>query len=133
MATTPRRCLPFVDDTRLIPVKSELGTSTVSIATNCATSSNLGSNAGSVSDEVAGQASGRRRRHPTEVDELRARMLLQGFPLPDLTPKENERLFSSLLHRRRLPLVLARAGFDEQDYTYALDRLRQQRRRQQRQ
>lgn len=47
----------------------------------------------------------RRRRTPYEADILRARLVREGYPLPDLTLEENERYWVSLVsHRRRAHL-----------------------------
>ena len=44
---------------------------------------------------------GRHRRSPVEADALRARMIAEGYPLGDLTMRENHRIWVSLTQRRR--------------------------------
>lgn len=53
------------------------------------------------------------RRSPQEADALRARMVREGYPLADLTPKENERLWMSLTQRRRWDKLQALTGLDD--------------------
>lgn len=53
------------------------------------------------------------RRSPEQADRLRARMLREGYPLGDLTHKENERLWLSLTQRRRWDKLQALTGWDD--------------------
>jgi hypothetical protein len=70
---------------------------------------------------------GARRRTWEEMDALRAQMLLHGYPLAELRPAENERVWSSLVQRRRIPQVLALLGWSEGELQAALQRVRAQR------
>jgi hypothetical protein len=70
---------------------------------------------------------GARRRSWEEMDALRARMLRHGYPLAELRPAENERVWSSLMQRRRIPQVLALLGWSEGALQQAIQRIRTQR------
>lgn len=78
-------------------------------------------------ETVPGQGPQRRRRTPEEADALRARLVREGYPLPDLTHEENERIWMSLVARRRRPHVLRLLGMTESQIEGAIGRLRTQR------
>jgi hypothetical protein len=61
------------------------------------------------------------------MDTLRAQMLQQGYPLAELRPAENERVWSSLVQRRRTPQVLALLGWNEDELQRAIAQIRTQR------
>jgi hypothetical protein len=68
-----------------------------------------------------------RRRSWEEMDALRAKMLLYGYPLAELRSAENERVWSSLVQCRRIPQVLALLGWSEGELQGAIQRVRTQR------
>ena len=68
-----------------------------------------------------------RRRSPEEADQLRARMILEGYPLPDLTSRENEQFWWSLVGQRRRPHLLALVGMTDDELRTATDRVRRKR------
>ena len=70
---------------------------------------------------------GRGRRSPEQMDVRRAQMLSQGYPLADLTEKENERVFGSLIEKRRQAQVLDLLGWTADQYETALRGVRRQR------
>ena len=53
------------------------------------------------------------RRRWEAVDILRARMLQEGYPLADLTPQENRRVWVSLAQRRRRSQLQVILGWDD--------------------
>ena len=68
-----------------------------------------------------------KRRTPEEADQLRARMIREGYPLLDLTPRENEQFWWTLVNQRRRPQLLALLGITYDELHAALDRVRRQR------
>jgi hypothetical protein len=67
-----------------------------------------------------------RRRTWEEMDALRAQMLRHGYPLAELRSAENERVWSSLVQRRRIPQVLKLLGWSEGELQAAIQRARTQ-------
>jgi hypothetical protein len=67
------------------------------------------------------------RRTPEQADVLRAAMLTQGYPLGELSEKENERVFASLVERRRQPQVLTLLHWTPEQYDAAVKQVRRQR------
>jgi hypothetical protein len=61
------------------------------------------------------------------MDQLRAAMLTQGYPLAEVDLRTNEHLFKSLVERRRQAQVLALLGWSAEHYTQALQMVRRQR------
>ena len=53
------------------------------------------------------------RRTPIEADQLRARMIREGYPLGDLTTKENNRMWVTLTQRRRWPQLQQMTGMTD--------------------
>ena len=53
------------------------------------------------------------RRTPIEADQLRARMIREGYPLGDLTTKENNRMWVTLTQRRRWPQLQQVTGMTD--------------------
>lgn len=54
-------------------------------------------------------------------------MIRDGYPLPDLTPRENEQFWWTLVNQRRRPQLLALLGMSDDELRMALNRVRQQR------
>lgn len=71
--------------------------------------------------------SARGRRTPEQMDVLRVQMLTAGYPLAELSEKENERVWGSLIEKRRQSQVLALLSWTPAQYDEALKRVRQQR------
>lgn len=69
----------------------------------------------------------RSRRTPEQMDVLRVQMLAEGYPLAELSEKENERVWGSLIEKRRQAQVLALLSWSSAQYDEALKRVRQQR------
>lgn len=79
-------------------------------------------------DESDGAVNGGKgRRSFEQMDLLRARMLSEGYPLAELSDAENERVFQSLVQKRRQPQVLEQLNWDEGRYEAALRQVRTQR------
>lgn len=70
----------------------------------------------------------KRRRSFEEMDALRADMLTQGYPVAQVSEKENERIFQTLVERRRQSFVLGILNWTPEQYDQALTQLRRQRR-----
>lgn len=58
---------------------------------------------------------------------LRARLVREGYPLPDLTPEENERYWASLVSRRRRAHLRQLLDMTDTDIDAEVARLRTQR------
>ncbi len=71
--------------------------------------------------------SARGRRTPEQMDLLRVQMLTAGYPLAELSEKENERVWGSLIEKRRQAQVLALLSWSPAQYDEALKWVRQQR------
>lgn len=83
---------------------------------------------GETGDESDGAGnSGKGRRSFEQMDLLRARMLSEGYPLAELSDAENERVFQSLVQKRRQPQVLEQLNWDESRYEAVLRQVRTQR------
>ncbi|MGZ3602400.1 MAG: hypothetical protein ACXWQ5_22790, partial [Ktedonobacterales bacterium] len=84
----------------------------------------------SATDEEDGEAdeggSARGRRTPEQMDVLRVQMLTEGYSLAELSEKENERVWGSLIEKRRQAQVLALLSWSPAQYDEALKRVRQQ-------
>jgi hypothetical protein len=63
------------------------------------------------------------RRSPAEADVLRARMLREGYPLRDLTRKENEWVWISLTQGRRWDHLHQLTGMDRAQFRARLREL----------
>jgi hypothetical protein len=61
------------------------------------------------------------------MDALRAQMALQGYALPDLTPKERERVWYSLAGKRRRTQLAAALELDEDAIEVLIATVRQER------
>jgi hypothetical protein len=61
------------------------------------------------------------------MDQLRAAMLMQGYPLVEVDLRSNEHVFKSLVERRRQAQVLALLGWTGEQYAQALQTVRRQR------
>jgi hypothetical protein len=61
------------------------------------------------------------------MDRLRARMVREGYPLPDLIPEVNERVWYSLAGRRRRPQLQALLGLRDDEIDAQVRSLRAQR------
>jgi DNA-binding CsgD family transcriptional regulator len=61
------------------------------------------------------------------MDALRAQMALQGYTLPDLTPKERERVWYSLAGKRRRRQLAAALQLDEAAINALVAHVRQER------
>jgi len=61
------------------------------------------------------------------MDALRAQMALQGYALPDLTPKERERVWYSLAGKRRRAQLAAALQLDEEAIDTLVASVRQDR------
>jgi hypothetical protein len=68
-----------------------------------------------VGDDTPSSSSQRVRRSPVEMDRLRARMIQAGYPLAELTRKENDRVWQSLTQRRRWPQLVRLTGMSDTD------------------
>ena len=68
------------------------------------------------------------RRTPEEADALRARMVREGYPLAELSARENEQFWWSLVGRRRRPLLLSLVHMSETELERGIERVRRQRR-----
>lgn len=79
-------------------------------------------------DIAAARARLRWRRTPEEADTLRARLVREGYPLSDLTARENEQFWWSLVGRRRRGQLLTLLGIADTELEVAIDRVRRQRR-----
>jgi hypothetical protein len=85
----------------------------------------VGSDTASTAAGTAASANSVRthRRTWEEMDRLRARMVREGFPLPELTATENERVWRSLTGRRRRPQLQALLGISDGQIDQALARM----------
>ena len=54
-------------------------------------------------------------------------MIREGYPLLDLTPRENEQFWWTLVNQRRRPQLLALLQMTDDKLCAALDRVRRQR------
>jgi hypothetical protein len=63
------------------------------------------------------------------MDALRAQMARQGYAVPDLTPKERERVWYSLVRKRRRAQLTAALHLDEDEIDALVARVRQDRAR----
>jgi hypothetical protein len=72
----------------------------------------------------------RQRRSPEEADAVRARMVREGYPLAELSARENEQFWWSLVgrRRRRRPQLLALLRMTETELEWGIERVRRQRR-----
>jgi hypothetical protein len=70
----------------------------------------------------------RQRRSPEEADALRARMVRAGYPLAELSARENEQFWWSLVGRRRRPQLLSLLRMTETELERGIERVRRQRR-----
>jgi hypothetical protein len=70
----------------------------------------------------------RQRRSPEEADAVRARMVREGYPLAELSARENERFWWSLVGRRRRPQLLSLLRLTETELERGIERVRRQRR-----
>jgi hypothetical protein len=61
------------------------------------------------------------------MDALRAQMALQGYELPDLTPKERERVWYSLAGKRRRTQLATALQLDEDAIESLVASVRQER------
>ena len=61
------------------------------------------------------------------MDTLRAQMALQGYEVPDLTPKERERVWYSLAGRRRRAQLVEALNLDEDAIDALVASVRQER------
>lgn len=61
------------------------------------------------------------------MDALRAQMALQGYEVPDLTPKERERVWYSLAGRRRRAQLVEALELDEDAIDALVASVRQER------
>jgi mono/diheme cytochrome c family protein len=61
------------------------------------------------------------------MDALRAQMALQGYALPDLRPKERERVWYSLAGKRRRTQLAAAMQLDEEAIEALVANVRQER------
>jgi hypothetical protein len=66
---------------------------------------------------------GAKRRTWEEMDALRAQMVRDGFPLPELTDAENDRVRRSLFDGRRRPQLQASLGMSERELDAALEKV----------
>ena len=70
----------------------------------------------------------RQRRSPEEADALRARMVREGYPLAELSARENEQFWWSLVGRRRRPHLLPLLRMTQTELERGIERVRRQRR-----
>jgi hypothetical protein len=63
------------------------------------------------------------------MDALRAQMALQGYEVPDLTPKERQRVWYSLVGRRRRTQLVEALQLDESEIDALVASVRQRRTR----
>ena len=61
------------------------------------------------------------------MDALRAQMALQGYEMPDLTPRERERVWYSLAGKRRRTQLAETLQFDEDGIASLVAIVRQER------
>jgi hypothetical protein len=70
----------------------------------------------------------RLRRSPEEADALRACMVRAGYPLAELSARENEQFWWSLVGRRRRPQLLSLLRMTETELERGIECVRRQRR-----
>lgn len=61
---------------------------------------------------ASSSSSGAGRRTPIQMDELRARMIREGYPMGGLSRDEMNRVWVSLTEKRRWPHLQALTGMD---------------------
>ncbi len=70
----------------------------------------------------AGSSARSARRTPIQMDELRARMIREGYPLDGLSRKEMDRVWVSLTQKRRWPELQRLTGMED---AQLIERVRQ--------
>ena len=66
------------------------------------------------------------RRTPPEMDALRARMIREGYPLSDLTTRDNARLWKTLTEQRRWSYLQRLTGMTEAELSERVREIRRQ-------